>query len=115
MIQATHRRSICQQLTPPFFLPVGAVHITCQEGGTFYARPGFPQKRFPTVKQQTKKKEVSAHEKENTIFRPAPSTDPGIERFAFYERAKKAYAIVATGESALYANIILKKGVVKDA
>lgn len=35
-----------------------------------------------------------------------------VERFAFYERAKKAYAIVATGESALYANIILKKGVV---
>jgi L-fucose mutarotase len=35
-----------------------------------------------------------------------------IERFAFYERAKKAYAVVATGESALYANIILKKGVV---
>jgi L-fucose mutarotase len=37
-----------------------------------------------------------------------------VERFAFYERAKKAYAIIATGESALYANIILKKGVVKD-
>jgi L-fucose mutarotase len=36
-----------------------------------------------------------------------------VERFAFYERAKKAYAIVATGEAALYANIILKKGVVK--
>lgn len=36
-----------------------------------------------------------------------------VERFAFYERAKQAYAIVATGESALYANIILKKGVVK--
>ncbi len=35
-----------------------------------------------------------------------------IERFAFYERAKKAYCIVATGDSALYANIILKKGVV---
>ena len=35
-----------------------------------------------------------------------------IERFAFYERAKKAYAVVATGELALYANIILKKGVV---
>ena len=34
------------------------------------------------------------------------------ERFAFYERAKKAYAVVATSESALYANIILKKGVV---
>lgn len=36
-----------------------------------------------------------------------------IERFAFYERAKKTYAVVATGEEAIYANIILKKGVVK--
>lgn len=36
-----------------------------------------------------------------------------IERSEFYERAKKAYAIVATSEEALYANIILKKGVVK--
>lgn len=36
-----------------------------------------------------------------------------IERFAFYERAKQSYCVVATGESALYANIILKKGVVK--
>ena len=35
-----------------------------------------------------------------------------IERFEFYERAQKAYAVVMTGESALYANIILKKGVV---
>ncbi len=34
------------------------------------------------------------------------------ERFAFYERAKKAYAVIATGEGALYANIILKKGVI---
>ncbi len=37
-----------------------------------------------------------------------------VERFAFYERARKAYAVIATGESALYANIILKKGVVVD-
>lgn len=35
-----------------------------------------------------------------------------IERFAFYEEAKKAYAIIATGEGALYANIMLQKGVV---
>jgi len=35
------------------------------------------------------------------------------ERFAFYERAKKAYLIIATGETAIYANILLKKGVVK--
>ncbi len=37
-----------------------------------------------------------------------------VERFEFYERAKKAYAVVMTGESALYANVILKKGVVTD-
>ena len=35
-----------------------------------------------------------------------------VERFQFYDRSKTAYAILATGESALYANIILKKGVV---
>jgi len=38
-----------------------------------------------------------------------------LERFDFYERAKRAYAIVATGENARYANIILKKGVMADA
>ena len=37
-----------------------------------------------------------------------------IERFAFYEEAKTAYAIIATGESALYANIMLQKGIVLD-
>ena len=35
-----------------------------------------------------------------------------IERFAFYEEARSAYAVIATGESALYANIMLQKGVV---
>ena len=37
-----------------------------------------------------------------------------LERFAFYERAKNAYAVIATGEGAVYANIILKKGVIKE-
>ena len=36
-----------------------------------------------------------------------------IERFEFYETAKKCYAVVATGETAMYANVILQKGVVK--
>ncbi|MBO5253084.1 MAG: fucose isomerase [Clostridia bacterium] len=35
-----------------------------------------------------------------------------IERFAFYEESKKAYAIIATGEAAVYANVMLQKGVV---
>lgn len=33
-----------------------------------------------------------------------------VERFVFYERAKTAYAVIATSESALYANVMLKKG-----
>ena len=37
-----------------------------------------------------------------------------IERFAFYDEAQKVYAIIATGETALYANIMLQKGVVVD-
>ena len=36
-----------------------------------------------------------------------------MERFAFYQRAKEAYAVIATGEEAIYANIIIKKGVIK--
>ncbi|HCK18182.1 MAG TPA: ribose ABC transporter [Thalassospira sp.] len=44
--------------------------------------------------------------------------DPGhslavLPRFDFYERARNAYAIIATGERAQYANIILKKGIVR--
>lgn len=35
-----------------------------------------------------------------------------IERFAFYEEAKKVYAIITTSEKALYANVMLQKGVV---
>lgn len=36
-----------------------------------------------------------------------------LERFAFYERAAKAFAIVATGETRIYGNLMLKKGVVR--
>ena len=43
--------------------------------------------------------------------RPVPIT--AIERFAFYDRTRKAYAIVQSGERRLYGNIILKKGVVR--
>jgi len=35
-----------------------------------------------------------------------------MEHFAFYERARNAYAVVATGELSQYANVILKKGCV---
>ena len=41
-----------------------------------------------------------------------PTKIQGLERFAFYERAANAFAIVQTGERRLYGNIILKKGVI---
>lgn len=37
-----------------------------------------------------------------------------VPRFDFYEKAKKAYAVVATSEKARFANIILKKGIVEE-
>ncbi|MEK1887746.1 MAG: RbsD/FucU family protein [Phyllobacterium sp.] len=36
----------------------------------------------------------------------------GIERFAFYEEAKKAYCVIATGETRFYGCFLLKKGVI---
>ena len=38
-----------------------------------------------------------------------------IERFAFYERVRSAFAVVQTGETRLYGNILLKKGVIRPA
>jgi L-fucose mutarotase len=47
------------------------------------------------------------------IHRHAPETPAieRVERFAFYERARNAFAVVMTGETAKYGNVILVKGV----
>ncbi len=45
------------------------------------------------------------------VSNPAVAPIQRIDRFEFYERAKKAFAVVMTGETAKYGNIILKKGV----
>lgn len=47
------------------------------------------------------------------VDRHWPGTPPiaRVERFAFYEQARRAFAVVMTGETAKYGNIILKKGV----
>ena len=46
-----------------------------------------------------------------TTYAPGAPPIRFIERFAFYERAANAYAVVMTGDTRKYANIILKKGV----
>ena len=51
---------------------------------------------------------------EKIVEKHQPGTKIGhIERFRFYEEARKCYAVISTGETALYANVILQKGVVK--
>lgn len=48
-----------------------------------------------------------------TLRRHGCGPSAALERFAFYQRAAGAFAIVATGERRIYGNILLKKGVVK--
>ena len=50
----------------------------------------------------------------NSIHKTNPEikTIDRIERFAFYERTRSAYAVLVTGETAKYGNILLKKGVI---
>ncbi len=45
------------------------------------------------------------------LTNPDISKTDRIDRFAFYERAEKAFAVIMTGETAKYGNILLKKGV----
>lgn len=75
-----------------------------------YAKPVYIMEKVPgdTV-------ETPIWDEYRKIVKPYTNEDlEQVERFEFYERAKKAYAVVMTGESALYANIILKKGVVTE-
>jgi L-fucose mutarotase len=46
-------------------------------------------------------------------YEPKAARLDGIERFAFYQRVKECFAVVATGERRLYGNLILKKGIVR--
>ncbi len=74
--------------------------------------------RHPVVLMQVVKTEAEEppiwKEYAEIVKRAGEPAEFGFEeRFAFYERARRAYAVVATGEKALYANVILKKGVVQ--
>lgn len=63
-----------------------------------------PGDDFVPVIWDTYKEIIAKHEPDAQI--------ENIERFAYYERAKKAYAVVYTSEMSKYANVILKKGCV---
>ena len=75
-----------------------------------YAEPNFmlmaTTNGDPTPEIWDKYKKVALKKNPNT-------TKIGfLSRQEFYERSRNAYAIIATGEEAIYANIILKKGVI---
>ncbi|HZK22357.1 MAG TPA: RbsD/FucU domain-containing protein [Oscillospiraceae bacterium] len=68
-----------------------------------------------TSKEDTVKPVIWA-EYEKIVKKASPTaTLSQVERFEFYDKAKSAYAVIATSEQALYANIILKKGVISDS
>jgi L-fucose mutarotase len=48
-------------------------------------------------------------------YEPKAARLEGIERFAFYQRVRGCFAVVATGERRLYGNLILKKGIIRPA
>lgn len=50
---------------------------------------------------------------DEVLMRHGCGASAALERFAFYERAARAFAVVATGETRTYGNILLKKGVVR--
>jgi|SRR5476649_2762162 len=54
---------------------------------------------------------VEQHYLQALFGRQVPQRIERIDRFAFYQRARQAFAIVITGETAKYGNILLKKGV----
>ncbi|HEV7285658.1 RbsD/FucU family protein [Kaistia defluvii] len=66
---------------------------------------GDPDRREPIVDEF--EAIVQRHEPEHKVH--------SLERFAFYERANAGYAIVQTGETRQYGNLILKKGIVRPA
>jgi len=63
--------------------------------------------KVPTPIWDTYKEIVAKHDERGA------SAVGNIDRFKFYDEAKKCYAIIATGEGAVYANVMLQKGVVK--
>lgn len=66
---------------------------------------GDPDRREPIVDEF--ERIVKAHEPRHSVH--------SLERFAFYKRANAGYAIVQTGETRQYGNLILKKGIVPPA
>jgi len=70
--------------------------------------------RMEVVGDPSAEQPIFAEFRDILARREGPSARLGaLERFAFYDRAQSAYAIISTGEARLYGNIILKKGIIR--
>jgi L-fucose mutarotase len=70
--------------------------------------------RMEVVGDPSAEQPIFAEFRDILAGREGPSARLGaLERFAFYDRAQSAYAIISTGEGRLYGNIILKKGIIR--
>ena len=88
-------KAVCTlMLLDTYEKPAAVMAVTDHDLGKVDPSPVW--NTFSTIMEEEEKSKIELEE---------------VERFAFYERAKNAYCIVATGESALYGNLILKKGV----
>lgn len=88
-------------------LPAVLAHFpldTFVEHAAFVMQPVDPDAPEPPIWGEYRRLLIEA---EGRVVKLAP-----VERFDFYRRTREAYAVVATSETALYANLILKKGVV---
>ncbi|MDO5327252.1 MAG: RbsD/FucU domain-containing protein [Clostridia bacterium] len=72
-----------------------------------YSDPAILMDMTDEDKRRMPKPEIWAKYHDAVVVEPKK-----IERFEFYERAKKAYAVIQTGEDRQYGNLILVKGVV---
>jgi len=73
-----------------------------------YAQPAFIIQKIPGAPVETPIWDTF----DEILAKHTDAKIEQVERYAFYEKAKKAYAVVMTGETALYGCIILKKGVI---
>ena len=76
-----------------------------------YAAPPVIMMQPSSAKELDPAVEKSYRKVIDKLWPKTPPTER-IERFAFYERTKKAFCVVMTGETVKYGNIILKKGVI---
>jgi L-fucose mutarotase len=84
--------------------------LTLMPLDTFVDEPAFGME----VVGNPKKREQTHKDFDRLIKKHEPGMSLAlIERFAYYERVKNAFAIVQTGERRLYGNVLLKKGIIR--